>query len=283
MASGQMTLNDATDLVGETASNQLLILSNNLDKVDELTEGYKNNTTALDEMAAKMDETTKGKLAKFDSALETFKIGIGGLLIEILMPFIETLTELTKEFSNLDKETQKQIVSWGLIAAIVGPLLLVVAALVPVFTLLGSILSTVGSAIASIAEAITLAEAAGAALTAGYFKFLGVAKEADKELAQRNKLLKQNSIILADNGTALTNLQKLHSEDIKKKEEREKAQKKLNEQLKIQNKFLEEQRRISVQLLVLKLVIQELKGLEVVALICHNYLTKQWYLCLVTI
>ncbi len=243
MASGQMTLNDATALVGETASNQLLILSNNLDKVDELTESYKTNTTALDEMAAKMDETTKGKLAKFDSALETFKIKIGELLIEMLMPFIETLTELTKEFSNLDKETQKQIVQFGLIAAVVGPLLLVVAALAPVFAAIGTVLSTVGSAIASVAGAFTLAEIAGAALVAGYFQLLGVAKEADKELHQRNKLLKQNSIILADNGTALSNLQKLHSEDIKNNEEREKAQKKLNEQLKIQNKFLEEQKK----------------------------------------
>jgi len=243
MASGQMTLNDATKLVGETASNQLLILSNNLDKVDELTEGYKNNTTALDEMAAKMDETTKGKLAKFNSALETFKITAGELLIEMLMPFIETLTELTKEFSNLDKETQKQIVQFGLIAAVVGPLLLLAAALAPVFAAIGTALSAVGSVIASVAGAFTLAEIAAAALAAAYFEFLGIAKEADKELAQRNKLLKQNSIILSDNGTALTNLQKLHSEDITNNKEREKAQKKLNEQLKIQNKFLEEQKK----------------------------------------
>lgn len=247
MASGQMTLNDANALVGETASAQLLILSNNLDKVDKLTEGYKNNTTALDEMAAKMEDTAKGKLAKFNSALETFKITAGELLIEMLMPFIETLTELTKEFSNLDKETQKQIVSWGLIAAVVGPLLLVVAALVPVFAAIGTVLSTVGSAIASVAGAFTLAEIAGAALVAGYFQLLGVAKEADKELHQRNKLLKQNSIILADNGTALSNLQKLHSEDIKISEEREKAQEKLNKQIENQNKLLRQQKTVRQQ------------------------------------
>ena len=63
MASGQMTLNDATALVGETASNQLLILSNNLDKVNELTNSYETNTTALGEMAAKKHCTVEDIIA----------------------------------------------------------------------------------------------------------------------------------------------------------------------------------------------------------------------------
>ena len=74
MASGQMTLNDATALVGETASNQLLILSNNLDKVNELTNSYETNTTALGEMAAKMESTTQGKIKKMQSAINELEI-----------------------------------------------------------------------------------------------------------------------------------------------------------------------------------------------------------------
>ena len=42
LASGSMTLNEAQELVGVTAANQLLILSQNKDKLSELTEEYKN-------------------------------------------------------------------------------------------------------------------------------------------------------------------------------------------------------------------------------------------------
>ena len=129
MASGQMTLNDATKLVGETASNQLLILSNQLDKVNELTEGYRTNTGVLDDMAEKMSETTKNKIAVMRSALEAMNEVIGEMIVNQLLPLIDKITELATAFTKLDPSTQQAIVVIGELAALMGALLLAMAAI----------------------------------------------------------------------------------------------------------------------------------------------------------
>lgn len=129
MASGAMSLNDAELLVGETAAQQLLILSNQLDKVNELTEGYRTNTGVLDDMAQKMSETTKNKIAVMNSALEAMNLVIGELIVEQLLPFIEKITELATAFTKLEPHTQRNIVFIGELAASIGVLLLAMAAI----------------------------------------------------------------------------------------------------------------------------------------------------------
>ena len=129
MASGQMTLNDATKLVGETASQQLLILSSQLDKVNELTEGYRTNTGVLDDMAEKMSETTKNKIAVMRSALEAMNEVIGEMIVNQLLPLIDKITELATAFTKLDPSTQQAIVVIGELAALMGALLLAMAAI----------------------------------------------------------------------------------------------------------------------------------------------------------
>ena len=145
MASGQMTLNDATKLVGETASNQLLILSNQLDKVNNLTEGYRTNTGVLDEMARKMSETTKNKIALMSSSLEAMNQVIGELIVEALLPLIENITGLAKAFTELDPFWQKTIVGTGAIAASLGVLSLAAAGV-------SSIMAGMGAAFTAFAE-----------------------------------------------------------------------------------------------------------------------------------
>ena len=133
MASGEMTLNDATKLVGETASNQLLILSNQLDKVNELTEGYRTNTGVLDDMAQKMSETTKNKIAVMNSALEAMNTVIGELIVEQLLPIIEKITELATAFTELEPHTQRNIIFIGELAAAMGVFLLAIATISGIF------------------------------------------------------------------------------------------------------------------------------------------------------
>ena len=133
MASGEMTLNDATKLVGETASNQLLILSNQLDKVNELTEGYRTNTGVLDDMAEKMSETTKNKIAVMNSALEAMNLVIGDIIVKQLLPLINKITELATAFTELEPHTQRNIVFIGELAAAIGVLLLAIAAISAIF------------------------------------------------------------------------------------------------------------------------------------------------------
>jgi hypothetical protein len=127
LASGQMSLNDATELVGITAANQLLILAQQKDEVNKLTTEYKTNTTALAEMTDLMGKTSKAKVAIMNSAIEGMKLEIGALLAEALLPLITKITELAGEFKNLSPGTKDLILQVAGIAAVVGPLLLTLA------------------------------------------------------------------------------------------------------------------------------------------------------------
>ena len=154
LASGQMTLNEATKLVGRTGANQLLILAKNRTKVKELTNEYKTNTTRLDEMAEAMGNTTHAKVLKMQSAIEGMKIEMGALIADAILPIIKHITKLAQNFTNLDSETQKTILTIAGIAAAIGPVLLIVAIAVASFgflsTAIGFLVSPIGLAIAAL-------------------------------------------------------------------------------------------------------------------------------------
>ena len=155
LASGSMTLNQAQELVGVTAANQLLILSQNKDKLSELTEEYKTNTGRLDEMATAMGQTSFAKVKKMESAIEGLKLELGALISDMITPLIEGVTNLAGKFGQLDDRTKKIIIVVGTLAALLGPMLLVVAGLSAAFmglgVVIGALTSPIGLAIAAIA------------------------------------------------------------------------------------------------------------------------------------
>lgn len=98
--------------------------------------------TALAEEAGKRYETTESKLKMLKNEVVDAAIEFGGPLVDALRdgleaskPLIKSLGNLAKSFSSLDKEQQRNIIKWGLIAAAAGPTL----------KLLGSGISIVGS------------------------------------------------------------------------------------------------------------------------------------------
>lgn len=148
LANGTMSLNDATELVGRTGANQLLILANQQDKVNELTQSFRNNTDELDKMSAIMEDTTEHKIKLMNSAIEGMKEEIGGLLADALTPMIEKITDLASEFSNLDDGTKNLIIQFGAFAALLGPLLLSLsllsAAFIPIKGVFSFFAKTIG-------------------------------------------------------------------------------------------------------------------------------------------
>ena len=215
MASGQMTLNDATALVGETASNQLLILSNNLDKVNELTNSYETNTTALEEMAAKMESTTQGKIKKMQSAINELEIVFGELLTERLLPIIEKITELANKFSDLDVGTQNTIINVLGIAAAFGVLLLAVAGIVSLLGILGSAFVSVAGFFAPVIAAFLTFDALMTVITGGLVYLITSITNATieseklaKAQAKVNKEMDDFRMLNAGSGTALSEISK---------------------------------------------------------------------------
>jgi len=154
LSEGQMGLDRATAIVGKNFSKQLLILSKNRDKTKELTKEYKNNTTGLDDMAKKMGQTTQAKIKKMSSAIEGLQLEFGALIADALTPIINKITELASNFTNLDGETKKTILTVAGIAAAIGPLLLIVAGATSAFGFLSSaiafLVSPIGLAIAAL-------------------------------------------------------------------------------------------------------------------------------------
>jgi len=132
-----------------------------------LSIGYENNTTKLKEMAALMGETTFAKVKKLESAFEGFRIELGQLLVEMLMPMIQKVTNLLGEFGNLDKETQQLIITIGGFAALLGPVLIAIGGLVAV----AGLAATGLAAIATAAGAVGSFLAANSALVLGITTF----------------------------------------------------------------------------------------------------------------
>jgi len=130
IAKGEMDIIDASTMAGKTAAAQLLILSKNKKKVDELAKSYAKNTGRLDEMAKAMGETTFAKVKKMQSAIEGLKLELGALLAEIVVPIIGRITSFASGFANLDDSTKKLIITVGGIMTVLGPVLIGVGALI---------------------------------------------------------------------------------------------------------------------------------------------------------
>ena len=154
LSEGQMGLDRATAIVGKNFSKQLLILSKNRDKTKELTAEYKNNTTGLSDMADKMGGTTQAKIKRMSSAIEGLQLEFGALIADALTPLINKITELASNFTNLDDETKKTILTIIGVAAAIGPVLILIAGAVSTFGMLGgaiaALVSPIGLAVAAL-------------------------------------------------------------------------------------------------------------------------------------
>ena len=154
LSNGTMSLSQAQGLVGTTAANQLLILSENRDKLAELTDEYDNNTTRLNEMAEAMGSTTFAKIKKLQSAIEGLKIKMGALIADALTPVINKITDLASQLTSLDDRILKVIIAISSIAAALGPSLILVAAATAAYSSLGvaigALTSPIGLAIAAL-------------------------------------------------------------------------------------------------------------------------------------
>ncbi|ESV55173.1 tail tape measure protein [Streptococcus agalactiae LMG 14747] len=143
---------DDLGMSGIRQSNMLKSLGLASDKVSSAvkmsTEAWKENS-ALSEEAAKRYETTQSKLQILKNKATDVAIELGGPLADALVdameagePLIQSIADLAKKFSSLDKEQQQQIIKWGLIAAAAGPAL----------SIFGKGVSTLGSVVTGIGK-----------------------------------------------------------------------------------------------------------------------------------
>lgn len=103
-----------------------------------LTDDIRNSDGALNDMALTMQNNASGGLSGLKSKLEDVGIGISEILLPYLKKGIEIVGGLVDKFRSLSPETQSNIVKFGLLAAIIPPLIIVGGALI---SSVGSIVS----------------------------------------------------------------------------------------------------------------------------------------------
>ncbi len=105
----------------EAQTGMNVLVNQGGDALRGLTEDTKNATGYTKELAKSMGDTPARKIAKFKESLHVLAIEFGDKVLPAITPLVEEGTELIQKFSELDDQTQKNIVKWTLLAAAAGP------------------------------------------------------------------------------------------------------------------------------------------------------------------
>ena len=104
--------------------------------VNELNDALLNCSGTTEEMSNAMMSGFGGSLEKLKSSIDVLVYSLGQALAPVIQKVVDFLQRLTDKFNALTPEQQQAIVKFGLIAAAIGPVLL----------MLGKTISTIGSA-----------------------------------------------------------------------------------------------------------------------------------------
>lgn len=77
-------------------------------------------------MADALMSGTGGAIESLSSAIDVAQYNIGSLLGSKVSPFINAITDLVVKFNDMDSAQQNQIIKWAMMAAAVGPALIIV-------------------------------------------------------------------------------------------------------------------------------------------------------------
>lgn len=124
---------DELGMTGIRQGNMLKSLALASDRMSEAVSrsntAWKENN-ALTNEASKRYETTESQLKIFKNKLTDIAIEFGGPLLKALnsgldaaKPWLQTLSDMAKKFSEMSTEQQQNIIKWGAMAAAIGPAL----------------------------------------------------------------------------------------------------------------------------------------------------------------
>lgn len=105
-------------------------------------------------------DTNATKTAQAKAKFEELKVSIGDILSNMIVPLLQKLGDLAKKFGELSPETQKIIVIFGMIAAAIGPLLIIIGTLITSLTAIAGVVGIAVGPLLLIIAAIGLVVAA---------------------------------------------------------------------------------------------------------------------------
>lgn len=141
---------NAEALVGKNAMSGFLALMNSSQSdIDKLSSAIENCDGASESMAETMQDNLNGQLTILKSQLEELAISFGDILMPTIRKIVSAVQQFVDKLNSMDEGTRETIIKIGLLAASIGPLLIV----------LGKTISTVGTAMrgfSSLAKGVRL-------------------------------------------------------------------------------------------------------------------------------
>lgn len=159
----------------------------------QIFESLQNTLGATDEAFKKTSESASFKMTKSLNELKVAGTEIGGVILEMVVPAVQSLGEFVKgaadAFKSFDEDTQKTIITIAGIVAAVGPVLKIGGSLVTMIGRFGPVLQTAAVGFraltaAMIANPIIAVAAAITAIGVAIYKYTQAQKDAlDEQLS----------------------------------------------------------------------------------------------------
>jgi len=158
LAESGMSTAQAMKVFGARAGpGMLALLSAGGDAVRDMTDAI-TGTNSANEMAALQLDTLQGEYKELESQVEEIALQFGDILIPVIRELIQKyLTPLLNRILALSSGTKKNIVIVALLAAAVGPLLLVIGKLISSFGMIIKVASLLFTKVGLIIAVIALA------------------------------------------------------------------------------------------------------------------------------
>lgn len=138
-------------IFGQNAlSGMSALINRGAEDLNVMTESFKNCDGAAQRMADIMLNNTSGAIEEMRGSLETAAIVIQQQLAPYIIAIAKKVTELVNKFVNLDDKTKKVILALLGIAAVVGPIILIIAKFITAISVISGALATITGAIGTI-------------------------------------------------------------------------------------------------------------------------------------
>lgn len=124
-------IDGSSDAMVKTTDGAVIPLNDALAQGKDIAEEYNGTASA---MAGVMGDNTAADMQKLTNQVQVLAVQLGDTLLPLVSDVVAEISEWVQKFQNLSPETQEMIVKVALLAAAIGPLLMVI----------GNLMSAVG-------------------------------------------------------------------------------------------------------------------------------------------
>ena len=145
---GSLSVAQGFEIFGDRAGKIIPILQKSGESMGQLTQKQLEGSGAALKARKILEGTAQGGFDKLKSSLEALAIAFGQTLLPLVNQATAFFAGLASQFASLDENTKRMVVQVGMVAAAIGPLMVLIP---KIAGLIGAIASPVGLTIAAIA------------------------------------------------------------------------------------------------------------------------------------